>query len=118
VDWLGGTSNAAPPADDSTPFLAAAAADVKRVPSTPLYRTPREVPAPRDAMGAWCGRSCRSGVVRWRRGEGGGQKRTELRGGGQKRQAMNRHPGGRRRRGWGAPSSRGRQRRDWRRQVW
>jgi hypothetical protein len=63
------TSNAAPLADDSVPSLAAAEADEKRVPSTPPYRTPGGVAAPRDPMGAGCGRSCRSGVVR-----GGGEK--------------------------------------------
>jgi hypothetical protein len=46
---------------------------VKRVPSTPPYKTPREVPAPRDAMGVWCGRSCRSGVVR-----GGGEEKVAI----------------------------------------
>jgi hypothetical protein len=69
--WPRGTSNAAPLAGDSVPSLVAAEADEKRVPSTPPYRTPGGVAAPRDPMGAGCGRSCRSGVVR-----GGGEEKV------------------------------------------
>jgi hypothetical protein len=53
------------------PSLAAAAADEKRFPSTPAYRMPKGVAAPRDPMGAGCGRSCRSGVMR-----GGGEEKV------------------------------------------